>query len=137
MAGSSFKTFEVNGHKYTVMPMAPDVAFRFGTKVLQVLSPVLGTLGKQSDGQAVTMIAQAFSQIDPDKLTKICEEAREYLYDPKNRQLNNVAIYNEWFSENPADLFIVPAFNVWKLVEDFFPNLAAMPSLQSLTKAKD
>lgn len=135
MAG--FKTFDVGDNKYRVQQMPPDVAFRFGTRVAAIVAPVLSIMGKEANGKAIEMIAQAFTSVDPDKVSSICEEAREYIFSPRNMKLSNAVEFNEWFAEHPSDMFMVNVIGVWKLVEDFFPKVSAMPVIPILSKGRE
>ena len=128
MAG--FKTFEVNGRKYTVLPMAPDQVLSYGFKVGQIIAPILSTLGQtatEKDGEAsIKALSMAFATSDAEKLTAICRTALSYTVNPENEKFDNIAVYNAWFNKYPEDMFMVSVYAVWRLVEDFFPKFSGM-----------
>lgn len=122
--------FEVNGRRYAVRTLSPDRAVPFGMKVGMIAAPLI--TGVAMDDYA--SIVDVLSDVDPDKLTAIVEEARQNLIgvteEGTDMMLGNPVNFNRWFSEHPEDLYQASLLSVWHVCADFFP-----PAL--LTSAKE
>ena len=115
----------VNGKTYKVQTMSVLDTFTLHLEVGKHLGNIVGILieGIQAKNLPLQKIIEAFQGLEnPESIVKIQRKVMAQVITPKNTFLGDEVAIEEWFSQNPNDLWEVFIKALFVLVGEYLPN---------------
>ena len=75
-------------------------------------------------------MADVASTLKNPSLTAMLRQAIGQCFTPQNESLADEAVFNQWFTKYPGDMFILGLQATVALIHDFLPSVLAMASVQ-------
>jgi hypothetical protein len=138
---SDLKEIEVNGKRYHVEKMSVKDTLQMQVVFVSTFGGSLGGLvemfKEDSKASKEEVFQSIFSTIDPNKTTKIFDSVFARVITPTNEYLKNAAIFEQWFKENPDDLWFVLGKAIVALLGEYLPKqLVTMAQSYSAAKGQ-
>lgn len=117
----------VNGKTYKVQTLGVIETFQLHLEVGKYLGPAIGIIleGLANQQLSIGHIIGALQKVeDPENITKLQRKVFAQVITPKNTFLGDAIAIEEWFGENPNDLWEVFIKGLFTLVGEYLPNFA-------------
>jgi len=128
---SKIENMIINNKTYKVQTLGVIETFILHLEVGKYLGSAIDTfmenVSKAQKGEQVTLgdILKIFQQIEnPEFISALQKKVFAQVITPKNTFLGDPLAIEEWFSENPADLWEVFVKGLFVLVGEFLPSFA-------------
>lgn len=116
---------EINGVKYIILLPPVRKVMPLCTRVSVLLTPILGTLGKDIKEGGMGKFADAVKSIDPDKLDAIFMRAVEIstLHAGTDTPIFTEIDFERHFDTHRDSVYQVMLWVLWECTRDFFPQV--------------